>query len=118
MTTAAPALSVEGLSVEFRPLSGIVRALDNVSFAVDKGETVALVGESGSGKSVTAFAVMGILDPAGKVTSGRALFGGADLLALSERDLAEQRGRELSMIFQNPRTALNPIRKVGQQIAD
>ena len=61
---------------------------------------------------------MGILDPAGKVTSGRALFGGADLLALSERDLAEQRGRELSMIFQNPRTALNPIRKVGQQIAD
>ncbi len=116
--TAVPALAVEDLSVEFRTRSGIVKVLDHVGFSVDKGETVALVGESGSGKSVTAFAVMGILDPAGKVTSGRALFGGADLLALSERDLAEQRGRELSMIFQNPRTALNPIRKVGQQIAD
>ena len=72
MTTVVPALSVEGLSVEFRTRSGIVRALDNVSFAVDKGETIALVGESGSGKSVTAYAVMGILDPAGKVTAGRA----------------------------------------------
>ena len=116
--TAVPALAVEDLSVEFRTRSGIVKVLDHVGFSVDKGETVALVGESGSGKSVTAFAVMGILDPAGKVTSGRALFGGADLLALSERDLAEQRGRELSMIFQNPRTALNPIRPVGRQIED
>ena len=80
MTMAAPALSVEGLSVEFRTRSGIVRALDNVSFAVDKGETIALVGKSGSGKSVTAYAVMGILDPAGKVTAGRAMLGGLDLL--------------------------------------
>ena len=116
--TAVPALAVEDLSVEFRTRSGTVKVLEKVGFEVDKGETVALVGEAGSGKSVTAFAVMGILDPAGRVTAGRALFGGADLLALSERDLAEQRGRELSMIFQNPRTALNPIRKVGRQIAD
>ncbi|HYR64485.1 MAG TPA: ABC transporter ATP-binding protein [Reyranella sp.] len=116
--TAVPALAVEDLSVEFRTRSGTVKVLEQVGFAVDKGETVALVGESGSGKSVTAFAVMGILDPAGKVTSGRAMFGGSDLLALAERELAEQRGRELSMIFQNPRTALNPIRRVGQQIAD
>jgi peptide/nickel transport system ATP-binding protein len=116
--TAVPALAVEDLSVEFRTRSGTVRVLERVGFQVDKGETIALVGESGSGKSVTAFAVMGILDPAGKVTSGRALFGGGDLLAQSEAELAEQRGRELSMIFQNPRTALNPIRKVGQQIAD
>jgi peptide/nickel transport system ATP-binding protein len=115
---AVPALAVEGLSVEFRTRSGVVKVLDHVGFSVDKGETVALVGESGSGKSVTAFAVMGILDPAGKVTSGRAAFGGQDLLALPERELAELRGRELSMIFQNPRTALNPIRRVGQQIAD
>ena len=79
--TAAPALSVEGLCVEFRTRSGIVRALENVSFAVDKGETIALVGESGSGKSVTAYAVMGILDPAGRVTAGRAMLGGLDLLA-------------------------------------
>ena len=72
MMAATPALSVEGLSVEFRTRSGIVRALDNVSFSVGKGETIALVGESGSGKSVTAYAMMGILDPAGKVTAGRA----------------------------------------------
>src|ERR1700749_3319770 len=118
MTTAAPALSVEGLSIEFRTRSGIVRALDNVSFAVEKGETVALVGESGSGKSVTAYAVMGILDPAGKVTTGRAMLGGLDLLAASPSKLAEIRGRDIAMIFQNPRTALNPIRPVGKQIGD
>jgi len=115
---SVPAIAVEDLSVEFRTRSGTVKVLDHVGFSVEKGETVALVGESGSGKSVTAFAVMGILDAAGKVTSGKAQFGGQDLLALPERELAELRGRELSMIFQNPRTALNPIRKVGQQIAD
>ena len=75
----APALSVEGLSVEFRTRSGIVRALDNVSFAIAKGETMALVGESGSGKSVTAYAVLGILDPAARITGGKAMFGGLDL---------------------------------------
>jgi peptide/nickel transport system ATP-binding protein len=116
--TAAPALSVEGLCVEFRTRSGIVRALDNVSFAVAKGETVAIVGESGSGKSVTAYAVMGILDPAGRVTAGRAMLGGLDLIAAKPGQLADVRGREIAMIFQNPRTALNPIRQVGRQIAD
>src|ERR1700683_4018309 len=118
MTTVAPALSVEGLSVEFRTRSGVVRALDNVSFSVDKGETIALVGESGSGKSVTAYAVMGILDPAGRVSSGRAMLGGLDLIAAKPGQLADIRGREIAMIFQNPRTALNPIRPVGRQIAD
>ena len=114
----APALSVEGLCVEFRTRSGIVRALDNVSFNVGKGETVALVGESGSGKSVTAYAIMGILDPAGRVTAGRAMLGGLDLLSAKPSQLAEVRGRDIAMIFQNPRTALNPIRPVGKQIAD
>ena len=74
-----PRSAVEGLCVEFRTRSGIVRALDNVSFSVGKGETIALVGESGSGKSVTAYAVMGILDPAGRITGGRAMLGGLDL---------------------------------------
>src|SRR6204780_4669497 len=115
---SAPALAVEGLCVEFRTRGGIVRALDNVSFSVEKGETIALVGESGSGKSVTAYAVMGILDPAGRVTGGRALLGGLDLLAAKPSQLADVRGREIAMIFQNPRTALNPIRTVGRQIAD
>jgi peptide/nickel transport system ATP-binding protein len=116
--SSAAALSVEGLTVEFRTRSGIVHALDNVSFSVGKGETIALVGESGSGKSVTAYAVMGILDPAGRVTAGRALLGDLDLLAATPRQLADVRGRQIAMIFQNPRTALNPIRPVGRQIAD
>src|ERR1700742_4736161 len=118
MTTAAPALSVEGLSVDFRTRSGIVRALDNVSFSVEKGETIALVGESGSGKSVTAYAVMGILDPAGRISGGRAMLGDLDLIAATPAELAQVRGRKIAMIFQNPRTALNPIRPVGRQIAD
>jgi peptide/nickel transport system ATP-binding protein len=115
---SAPALLVDGLSVEFRTRAGVVRALDRVSFSVGKGETVAVVGESGSGKSVMAYAVMGILDAAGKATGGRAVLGGLDLLSAAPDVLAGVRGREIAMIFQNPRTALNPIRRVGDQIAD
>jgi peptide/nickel transport system ATP-binding protein len=114
----APALSVEGLSIKFRTRAGIVHAVDNVSFAAGKGETVSLVGESGSGKSVTACALMGLLDPAGRVTGGRAMLGGLDLLSATPSQLAAVRGRKIAMIFQNPRTALNPIRPVGHQIAD
>ena len=116
--TAVPALLVEDLAVEFRTRSGVVKALEAVSFAVAKGETLAIVGESGSGKSVTAYALMGILDPAGRITAGRAMLGGLDLISASPSELAEVRGREIAMIFQNPRTALNPIRPVGRQIAD
>jgi peptide/nickel transport system ATP-binding protein len=115
---SAPALLVDGLSVEFRTRAGVVKALDRVSFSVAKGETVAVVGESGSGKSVMAYAVMGILDAAGKVTAGRAMLAGLDLLTAPADVLTGVRGREISMIFQNPRTALNPIRRVGDQIAD
>jgi peptide/nickel transport system ATP-binding protein len=115
---AAPALAIEDVSVEFRTRSGIVKALEHVSFSVARGETVALVGESGSGKSVTAYAVMGILDPAGQVTAGRAVLGALDLLAADKDAIAAVRGREIAMIFQNPRSALNPIRRVGDQIAD
>jgi len=113
-----PLLAVEDLSVEFRTRDGVVRALENVSFSVGKGETVGVVGESGSGKSVTALVILGILHPAARVTGGRAVFGGLDLLTAGEDQLREYRGRELSMIFQNPRTALNPIRPVGRQIED
>ena len=117
--SAAPlALSIENLSVEFRTRSGVVKALESVSFSVGKGETVAVVGESGSGKSVTAYAVMGILDAAGNVTAGKAMLGDLDVLGASKNVLAGVRGRQIAMIFQNPRSALNPIRRVGQQIAD
>jgi peptide/nickel transport system ATP-binding protein len=115
---AVPLLAIEDLSIEFRTRSGVVRALDRVSFSLKRGETLALVGESGSGKSVTAMAVMGILDEAAHIAGGRVSFGGLDILGASPRALAEIRGREVAMIFQNPRAALNPIRSIGKQIAD
>ncbi|MFN4275002.1 MAG: ABC transporter ATP-binding protein [Ferrovibrio sp.] len=116
--SAVPVLSVDNLAVEFRTRGGVVKALEQVAFDIAKGEMVAIVGESGSGKSVTAYTIMGILDPAGRVTGGAATFGGLDLLNAKEEALQEIRGREMSMIFQNPRVALNPIRRVGDQIAD
>ena len=111
-------LKVKDLSLEFRTRSGTVHALENVSLEVRKGETVGVVGESGSGKSVLSFACLRILDRAATITGGSIVFGGLDMLAASESTLQEVRGRELAMIFQNPRTALNPIRRVGRQIED
>jgi peptide/nickel transport system ATP-binding protein len=115
---AVPLLDVQGLSLEFRTRSGTVRALEHVNLRLHKGEIVGLVGESGSGKSVLSYAMLGISDAAARVTAGRAMFGGLDLLQAGPRELAELRGREISMIFQSPRTALNPIRPVGLQIED
>jgi peptide/nickel transport system ATP-binding protein len=115
---AEPLLAVEELCVEFRTRDGIVRALDGVGLTVGAGETVGVVGESGSGKSVTALAVLGILPPAARVSGGRARFRGVDLLAVPPEEVARRRGRELSMVFQSPRTALNPIRTVGRQLED
>ncbi|MBP0017321.1 MAG: ABC transporter ATP-binding protein [Cyanobacteria bacterium SBLK] len=111
-------LAVDRLSVEFRTRTGTVRALENISVDIQTGEIVGIVGESGSGKSVLAFAIMGILDRAGKITSGRILFDGTDLLKIKRSQLRQKRGKELSMICQNPRAALNPIRKIGRQIED
>jgi len=93
-------LQVEDLSVEFRTRGGIVRALDRIGFAVGAGETMALVGESGSGKSVTAYALLGLLDDAGKITGGRAVLEGVDLAAASPGQLARIRGKRAAMIFQ------------------
>ncbi len=111
-------LAIDDLSVEFRTRGGTVRALDRIGFGVDRGAAVAVVGESGSGKSVTAFAVMGLLDAAARVTGGSIRFGGLDVLGASATTLRQYRGREVAMIFQSPRTALNPIRRVGSQIAE
>jgi peptide/nickel transport system ATP-binding protein len=113
-----PLLDVRDLTVEFQTRRGIVRAVQHVNVSVAKGETVAIVGESGSGKSVTSYAVMRILDRAGRIAEGSVMFSGIDVRAASEQEMRDLRGREMSMIFQNPRAALNPIRKVGRQIED
>ena len=117
-TGGVPLLAVRGFGLEFRTRSGIVRAIEDVSLTLHRGEIVGLVGESGSGKSVLSYALLGISDRAARVTGGEALFGGMDLLKADESTLADLRGREISMIFQSPRTALNPIRTVGLQIED
>ena len=117
---AAPPLllDIRNLTVEFATRRGTVRAIEQVDLNVSKGETLGVVGESGSGKSVTSYAVMRILDRAGQIADGAILFGGIDLRATSEAAMRDLRGREMSMIFQNPRAALNPIRKIGHQIED
>src|SRR5712675_464726 len=116
--TAKPLLDVNDLTVEFSTRRGIVKAVQHVSISVAKGETLGIVGESGSGKSVTSYAVMRILDRAGKIAEGSVVFSGVDVKTASENQMRDLRGREMSMIFQNPRAALNPIRKVGDQIED
>jgi peptide/nickel transport system ATP-binding protein len=116
--TAQPLLDVHDLTVEFTTRRGIVKAVQHVNISVAKGETLGIVGESGSGKSVTSYAVMRILDRAGKIAEGSVMFSGIDVKAASENEMRDLRGREISMIFQNPRAALNPIRKVGDQIED
>ncbi|GGR55470.1 MULTISPECIES: ABC transporter ATP-binding protein [Streptomyces] len=112
-------LEVRDLRVEFRTRDGIARAVDGVGYAVDAGETLAVLGESGSGKSVTAQAVMGILDtPPGRITGGRVLFQGRDLLTLKERERRRIRGAQMAMIFQDALSALNPVLTVGDQLGE
>ena len=116
--TAEALLEVKELSLEFHTRDGQVRALEDVSFEVSRGEILGIVGESGSGKSVSAYAIMDLLDKNAEIKSGSMHFAGADLLANGRAALKTMRGREISMIFQSPRTALNPIRSVGKQIED
>jgi peptide/nickel transport system ATP-binding protein len=116
--TEQPLLEVNDLTVEFATRRGIVKAVQHVNISVAKGETLGIVGESGSGKSVTSYAVMRILDRAGRIAEGSVTFSGIDVRAATEGEMRDLRGREISMIFQNPRAALNPIRKVGDQIED
>jgi peptide/nickel transport system ATP-binding protein len=116
--TAVPLLDVRDLTVEFHTRRGTVRAVEHINLTVAKGETVGIVGESGSGKSVTSYAVMRILDRAGRIAEGSVKFSGLDLRAAPENEMRDLRGREMSMIFQSPRLALNPIRKIGRQIED
>lgn len=111
-------LSVSDLAVSFQTRRGEVNAVRGISFELQKSEILGIVGESGSGKSVTAYALLRILDEGGLIKTGELSYSGVDLKRATERDMRSIRGREISMIFQNPRAALNPIRKVGHQIED
>ncbi|GKV64365.1 MULTISPECIES: ABC transporter ATP-binding protein [Sporosarcina] len=112
-------LSIEGLDVEFRSSSSTVKAVNGVNLTLKKKETLGIVGESGSGKSVTATALMQLIpSPPGKISSGKILFNGTDLLTLSKKEMRAIRGNEIAMIFQDPMTSLNPVFTVGNQIIE
>jgi oligopeptide transport system ATP-binding protein len=117
--TAEPVLEVRNLSVEFRTRDGVVHAVNGVSYDVHQGETLAVLGESGSGKSVTAQAVLGLLDsPPAYVTGGEVRYRGEDVLTLSEKQRQYLRGRRIAIVFQDALSALNPVFSVGDQIAE
>jgi len=112
-------LSIEGLSVSFFTDEGVVKAVQDVGFSIKKGRTFALVGESGCGKSVTALSIMRLVpEPQGKIVGGEIVYGGQNLLALSEKEIRKIRGNEVAMIFQEPMTSLNPVYTVGDQIVE
>src|SRR4029077_9574345 len=113
----APLLEVQDLHTVFASKDGIVKAVDGVSFELMPGETLGIVGESGCGKSVTALSIMRLQRP-GKITSGKVLFKGQDLTKVSEYEMREVRGKEIAMIFQDPMTSLNPVFRVGWQVAE
>lgn len=113
-----PILEVSSLTVAFKGLRGSVEVLRDVSFSVEQGEVVALVGESGSGKSVTSLAVMGLLGTSGQMTDGSIRFEGADLAGMPPEHRRQMRGRDMAMIFQEPGSSLNPVFRVGYQVAE
>src|SRR5262245_7439425 len=111
-------LEVENLQTHFRTRDGINRAVDGLSFKVEAGQTLAIVGESGCGKSVTAMSVLRLIpEPPGK-TAGRVVFEGRDLMGMSRAEMRTIRGNDISMIFQEPMTALNPVLTIGRQIGE
>jgi oligopeptide transport system ATP-binding protein len=116
---AQPLLQVRGLTTRFRTDRGLVTAVDDVSFDVNAGESVAVVGESGSGKSVTALSILRLIpNPPGQIVAGEILFEGRDLVKMSDRDIRAVRGNRIAMIFQEPMSSLNPVLTVGMQIAE
>ena len=113
----APLLSVEGLQTHFETGQGVLRAVDGVSFSIERGEVLGLVGESGCGKSVTSLSIMRLVPPPGRVAAGRVLFEGEDLLAKDAEAMRRVRGARIAMVFQEPMTSLNPVFSIGDQIA-
>ncbi len=111
-------LEVENLQTEFKVKRGTVKAVNNVSFGVEKGEILAIVGESGSGKSVSSLSIMGLIRNPGKVTGGKIMFHGENLVEKTKKEMNKIRGDKISMIFQEPMTSLNPVYKIGDQIME
>ena len=119
MNQSETLLEIKDLCVEFKTMAGTVHAVDHLSYTLHRGEKLGIVGESGSGKSVSSLAMMQLIpNPPGKVTGGQILYNGKDLVKLSEREMEKIRGNEISMIFQEPMTSLNPIIRCGKQIAE
>jgi peptide/nickel transport system ATP-binding protein len=113
-----PVLFVEGLRTHFFTKAGVVKAVDDVSFIVNRGEVMGLVGESGSGKSMTGYSIMGLIDPPGRIVGGRILLDGVDLLQLSADQLRQMRGNRVAMIFQDPMMTLNPVLRIETQMIE
>ncbi len=111
-------LELKDLHTFFRTKKGIVRAVNGVSYSVDEGKTIGVVGESGSGKSVSAMSILQLLDGNGYIDSGEILFDGRDLTKLSEKDMYKVRGNDISVIFQEPMTSLNPVKRIGWQVEE
>jgi len=111
-------LRIENLKTYFESKRGVVKAVDGVSFTVNRGEFVSVVGESGCGKSTLAYSIIRLINPPGKIVGGRIIFDGKDLLRLSEKEMRKIRGKEIGMIFQDPMTSLDPLEKIGDQMAE
>ena len=111
-------LEIKGLKTQFYTEDGVIKAVDGVDLYVKRGETLGIVGESGCGKSVTSLSVMRLVSAPGKITEGKIIFDGADLLKLPEKEMTKIRGNRISMIFQQPTTCLNPVFKIGDQISE
>ncbi len=111
-------LDVRHLSTKFYMFKGVVNAVDDISFTLNQGEILGIVGESGSGKSVTSFSLLGLIDEPGKVTAEKILFDGKDLSKLSEHEMTKIRGKDISMVFQDPMTSLNPLYTIGKQMEE
>jgi peptide/nickel transport system ATP-binding protein len=116
--TSGPTLEVRGLSTHFFSRGGVVRAVDDVSFTVERGQVMGLVGESGSGKSVTGFSLLGLVDPPGRVVSGQILFQGRDIAGLPDHEMRKLRGRHIAMVFQDPMMTLNPVLRIDTQMIE
>jgi oligopeptide transport system ATP-binding protein len=113
-----PLLEVKNLKTYFQSKDGLVKAVDDVSFTITRGETLGVVGESGSGKSVTALSILRLVQSPGKIAGGEILFEGRDLLKLSDKEMRKVRGKEIAMIFQDPMTSLNPVLTIGRQLSE